>query len=500
MLAKLVPGSVQRGDAAVGGISCDSRLAGPGVLFCALPGRWADGHEFAGQAVTAGASALVVERFLDLPVAQLRVPSVRAALGPLSGAVHGWPSRRLRLAAVTGTDGKTTTAHLLERCLAASGRRTGSIGTIASKISDRTIPSGATTPEAPELHRLFAEMVRSDVQDVAMEVSSHGLDLGRVDGLFFEVAVFMNLSPEHLDHHQTMERYWQAKAGLFDSSRAKVGVVCVDDEWGERLASEATLPVVTFGRTGKADAVIEAVDTDLEGTRVHLRWRRQRLRLSTVIPGTVNADNATAAYLAARALGVRGETAGRALAHAPAVPGRFETIDAGQPFLVVVDYAHTAAALTALIDTARRLTRPASRVVLVVGARGGRYKDKRAAVGRAAAGSDLVVITTDSPGSEDPAAIADQLLDGCAQVAGARTILELDRETAIRLAIASALPGDIVLIVGRGHERSYERGREQIELDDREAARAALNSIVNRRFRKRGPVWRQHEALGVALP
>ena len=478
----MVPGSVRRGEASVVDLTSDSALAGPGVAFCALQGRHADGHEYAAQAVAAGTAALIVDRFLDLPVSQLRVPSVRAALGPLSAAIHGWPSRRLRLAAVTGTDGKTTTAHLIERCLAASGRRTGSIGTIAIKISDRTIASRATTPEAPDLHRLFAEMVQSGVQDVAMEVSSHGLDLGRVAGLSFTVAVFMNLSPEHLDYHATMERYWETKAQLFHSPRSHFGVIRIDDEWGEKLAATATLPLVTFGRARKADVVIEDVETDLNGTKVQLRWHRQRLKLFTVIPGIVNADNVTAAYLAARAMGVASEEATRALAQAPAIPGRFELIDTGQPFLVVIDYAHTAAALKALIDTARRVTGPSSRVIIVLGARGGRYRDKRTTLGRTAAGSDLVVITTDSPGTEDPATIANDLLDGCNKVTGSRTIIELDRETAINLAMALARPGDAVLIVGRGHERYYERGNQHLELDDREAARAALAASVNQQL------------------
>jgi len=478
-LEKLVPGSVRRGNASVVGISCDSRFVGPGVAFCALLGRHADGHEYASRAVAAGVPALIVGHFLDLPVPQLQVPNIRAALGPLSAAIYGWPSCRLRLAAVTGTDGKTTTAHLIEHCLAASGRRTANIGTIAIQIADRTIPSRATTPEAPELHRLFQEMVQSDVQDVVMEVSSHGLDLGRVAGLSFEVAVFTNLSPEHLEYHGTMEQYLEAKSRLFHRSRCSFAVICIDDEWGQRLASTVTLPLVTFGRTRSADVVIEDVATDLGGTKVDIRWGEQRLSLSTVIPGTVNADNVTAAYLAARALGVESEKAKRALADAPTVPGRFEVIDVGQPFLVVIDYAHTAAALTALIDTARRLTGPTSRVIVVVGARGGRYRDKRAAIGRVAASSDLVVITTDSPGDEDPVAIANTILDGCNEVGGSRTIIEPDREIAITRAIASARPGDAVLIVGRGHERYYERGSEQVELDDREAGRAALVELVS---------------------
>jgi UDP-N-acetylmuramoyl-L-alanyl-D-glutamate--2,6-diaminopimelate ligase len=475
-LSALIPEAECRGDATLVDLSCDGRQVGPGVAFCALAGRYADGHDYAEQAVAAGAAALVVERFLDLDVPQLRVPDVRSALGPLAGVVHGWPDRQLRLAAVTGTDGKTTTAHLLERCLAAGGRRTGSIGTVGTRVAGRVTASRATTPEAPDLNRLLARMVRAGVQDVAMEVSSHGLDLGRVAGLSFAVSVFTNLSPEHLDHHRTMERYWTAKARLFEPEISRYAVIGVDDEWGERLAAASSVPTVTYGRTRGADVVITDVDTDLDGTRVRLRWGRRRIELSTRTPGAVNASNATGAYLAALALGVDEELAVRGLAEAPRVPGRFDVVDVGQPFLVVIDYAHTAAALAALIETARSLVDPGGRVIVVVGARGGRYRQKRAAIGSVASRADLVVVTADSPGPEDPAVIADEILAGV-HVNSTSPVVELDRGSAIAAAIGVARPGDAVLIVGRGHERYYERGRDRIELDDRVAAHAAIERL-----------------------
>ncbi|HVC87936.1 MAG TPA: UDP-N-acetylmuramoyl-L-alanyl-D-glutamate--2,6-diaminopimelate ligase [Gaiellaceae bacterium] len=477
ILEALIPGAVRRGDATIGDVSDDSRAAGAGMAFCALGGRNADGHEYAAAAVAAHTPALIVERFLDLPVSQLRVPNVRRALGTIAAAVHEWPSERLRLIAITGTDGKTTTAHFVEQCLAAQNRRTGSIGTVAAGAAGRKLPSHATTPEAPELHRLLAAMAADGVEDVVMEVSSHGLDLGRVSGLSFDVAVFTNLSPEHLDHHKTMSRYWDAKSRLFDQAQSRFAVIGVDDEWGARLSSIVDIPHITFGRTPHADAVIEAITTDLTGTTALVRWRGEQFRLTTVVPGEVNALNATAAFLAANALGVPSEQAIRALASAPGVPGRFERVAEGQPFLVVVDYAHTAASLTALVRTARSVVSRTNRVIVVLGARGGRYRDKRAALGRAAAVSDLVIITTDSPGGEDPAAIAGDILRGCSTTTGGKTTVELDRGAAIRLAISLARPGDAVLIVGRGHEQYYEVGNTRIALDDRETARAVLKAL-----------------------
>ncbi|MGC8472462.1 MAG: UDP-N-acetylmuramoyl-L-alanyl-D-glutamate--2,6-diaminopimelate ligase [Acidimicrobiales bacterium] len=472
LAAQLDVGSL-RGDALVRSICYDSRKVLDGSLFFALPGTRTDGHDHAAAAVAAGAIALVVERPLDLGVAQLVVPSVRAAIGPMSSVFYGRPSEKLAVVAVTGTNGKTTTCALVRHCLTSAGVAAGQIGSVGTHFLGRSIATSLTTPQAPDVQWTLRQMVRSGVSAVAMEASSHGLDQRRMDGVRVDVGVFTNLSREHLDYHGTMERYLEAKARLFEPSRCRAALVWVDNEWGRELARRVEIPVTTFGQNPAADVCFSVEERGLDGIAVEVRGPEGALRLTSPLVGRVNGANVVAAYLATRSLGVPSDAARAGLATAPAPPGRFELVDAGQPFLVVVDYAHTPDALAALIDTARRIA--TGRVTLVLGARGGRDKGKRPETGRVAASADRVLLTTDSPGEEPIADIIRALYRGAIEAATpSEVIVEPDRRAAIDRALDASEAGDVVLIVGRGHEQFQHIGSETIALDDREVARESL--------------------------
>lgn len=464
------------GDAVVTGITEDSRSVRPGWLFVARRGGRTDGHRYLLDAVRRGAAAVVVERPTSLGVPQLVVANATATVGPLAARFYGYPSRQLLLAGVTGTNGKTTTCDLVRACLERTGRPAGQIGTIATRVGQQSQPSSMTTPAPTELHEHLWEMVQAGVGAVAMEVSSHALDQHRVDGIEFDVAVFTNLDTEHLDYHGTMEQYWASKARLFEPERCEQAVVCVDGPWGARLAYQAQVPVTTFAQHTGADVRYHVEDRQLAGSVVHLQGPDGELTIPSHMVGTVNGANVTAAYLAARALGVDPPTAVEALAACPAPPGRFQLVDAGQPFLVVVDYAHTPDALASLISTARRCAGPGGQVRVVVGARGGRDRLKRPRTGAVAASAGWTVLTTDSPGVEDPWSIIQQLRLGTMEVPDAEVLVEPDRRRAITMAIDAAGPGDVILIVGRGHEQVQHVNGAAIPLDDRQVAHAALTS------------------------
>jgi UDP-N-acetylmuramoyl-L-alanyl-D-glutamate--2,6-diaminopimelate ligase len=463
-------------DIAVVDCTHDSRLVQPSWLFCALRGARHDGHDHAAAALEAGAGALLVQRFLDVAAPQLRVPNVRWAIGPAAAAIHGRPSDHLSVAAVTGTNGKTTTSYLLYSAFLAAGWQAGLLGTVETRIGAHHSNSTLTTLEAPELQRTFALMRQEGVQAAVMEVSSHALDQHRVGGVTFDVGVFTNLTGEHLDYHGTIEQYYYAKSLLFTPDRCRQALVCVDDEWGVRLAAQCGIPALTFGHSATADARITAASTDRYGTRIRLSCEDGSVELSAPVVGVCNTTNVAAAYLTARALGVPGEAAVAGIALCTSIPGRFELVDLGQPFLVVVDYAHTPGAITAGIDTARSLTGPGGRVHLVLGARGGRDRYKRPEAGRAATAADIAFFTSDSPGGEDPEAIVSQMLTGALERPDGQVVVELDRAKAIHLAITAARPGDVVLILGRGHETTQLLAGRSVPLDDREEARAALRT------------------------
>ena len=472
-LAAELPDGVLRGDALVRSISYDSRKVLDGSLFFALPGTRTDGHDHAAAAVAAGAAAVVVERPIDVGVAQLIVPSVRAAIGPMSSAFYGRPSEELDVVAVTGTNGKTTTCALVRHCLTSAGVVAGQIGGVGTHFLGRAIATSLTTPQAPDIQWTLRQMVRSGVSAVAMEASSHGLDQRRMDDVQVDLGIFTNLTREHLDYHGTMERYFDAKARLFEPSRCGAALVCVDDGWGRQLARSLEIPVTTFAERADADDRFAVEEHGLDGIVVELRGPEGECRLTSPLVGRVNGANVVAAYLAARSLGVPADEARAGIATAPAPPGRFELVDMGQPFLVVVDYAHTPDALGALIATARRIA--TGRVTVVLGARGGRDKGKRPETGRVAASADRVLLTTDSPGEEPIADIIRALYSGALEAeTAAEVVVERDRRAAIDRALEISEAGDVVLIVGRGHEQFQHIGSETVALDDRAAARESL--------------------------
>jgi UDP-N-acetylmuramoyl-L-alanyl-D-glutamate--2,6-diaminopimelate ligase len=437
----------------------DSRRAGPATLFCCVPGDAHDGHDFAAAAVAAGSPALLVERPLGLGVAELRVASVRRAMGPVAAALAGFPSERLRVIGVTGTNGKTTTTQMLAAILDAAGMPCGLIGTLTG---------ARTTPEAPDLQAALAGFVADGDAAVAMEVSSHALDRHRVDGTRFAVAVFTNLSHDHLDYHRTMDAYFAAKARLFTPELADAAVVNLDDPYGRRLAGHPAIPTTGYALADAADLTLGPAGSS---------WTWRGVRLEVALPGRFNVANALAAATAAEALGVSPGAIAEGLARTGTVAGRFERVDEGQPFLAAVDYAHTPDGLRQLLSAARELG--GGRVILVFGAGGDRDRDKRPEMGEAAAaGADVVVLTTDNPRSEDPAAIISAVHDGMNDPRDLR--IEPDRAAAIALAVDEAAPGDVVLVAGKGHETTQIIGDDVRPFDDRAVLRGALRARLER--------------------
>jgi UDP-N-acetylmuramoyl-L-alanyl-D-glutamate--2,6-diaminopimelate ligase len=442
----------------VTGVVHDSRAVGPGDLFCCVPGERYDGHDFAPEAVRAGASALLVERPLPVEVAQAVVADVRPAMAQVAAAFHGHPSRQLSVVGVTGTNGKTTTTHLIQAALTAGGQRCAVMGTL----------SGArTTPEAPELQAQLAEHRDGGYAAVAMEVSSHALTLRRVDATWFAAAVFTNLSHDHLDFHHSVEAYFRAKASLFDPERAERAVVNVDDPYGRLLLESARLPTRPF-------SIADAFDLDVGLTGSTFTWRGQRFEVR--LGGLGNVANALAAATAASELGVEPDAIAAGIAGVEGVPGRFDVVEAGQPFAVLVDYAHTPAALEHVLQAAGAgAAEHGGRVLVVFGCGGDRDRAKRPAMGEAAARlADVVVLTSDNPRGEDPAAILEEVRAGA--VGAPVLIVEPDRRQAIATALATARAGDVVVIAGKGHEREQIVGDLVIPFDDAAVAREALAS------------------------
>jgi UDP-N-acetylmuramoyl-L-alanyl-D-glutamate--2,6-diaminopimelate ligase len=441
-------------------VTHDSRAVRPGALFCCLVGVRTDGHEHAASAVAAGAVALLCERPLDLDVPQVVVPDARAAMAQVAAAFFGHPSRRMSLVGVTGTNGKTTATHLLRAILEADGRPSAVIGTLSGVH---------TTPESTELQARLGALAAAGTEAVAMEVSSHALVQHRVDATWFEVVAFINLSQDHLDYHRTMEDYFAAKASLFDPERARVGVVNVDDRWGRRLVDATRLAVRPFSH---ADAV--GLEVGRDGSSFRWEGVPVRLRLS----GDFNVVNALAAAASARELGVAPSTVAEGLGSVTTVPGRFERVDGDGPVAVVVDYAHTPAGLEQVLAAARGVVADGDRrgrVIVVFGAGGDRDRAKRPAMGEVATRlADVAVLTSDNPRSEDPLAIIEEVRAGATGRADV-LVVEPDRRAAIELAVATAHPGDVVVIAGKGHEavQVWEGGRT-VAFDDRQVAREAL--------------------------
>ena len=452
-------------------LAYDARAAGPGALFFAVPGMRADGHDFASQAVTNGAVALVVEHALDLPVPQLVVEDSRAAMAVAADEFFGRPTEELAVAGVTGTSGKTTTAFLLYAVLAAAGRRPGLLGTVETRVDGERRPATRTTAEAIDLQRLFREMLDAGDRSCAIEATSHGSALSRLERVRFSALVFTNLSQDHLDFHPTMEDYFQAKRRLFFGEDAPPAAVNVGDEYGRRLADElrdAGTPLLTYGFADEAE--IRPEDIDLSGPVTSLIAAGIPLR--TRLRGRFNVENVLATVAAARLLGLPDESVAAGVESIGGVPGRFEIIDEGQPFTVVVDYAHKPGALENVLRAARELT--VGRVLCVFGCGGDRDVGKRPLMGRIASElADFPILTSDNPRSEDPAAIAQAVLAGMS----GEPEVELDRGAAIARAIELAEPGDVVVIAGKGHERGQEIAGRVVPFDDRDVASEALRAL-----------------------
>ncbi|MDA2956873.1 MAG: UDP-N-acetylmuramoyl-L-alanyl-D-glutamate--2,6-diaminopimelate ligase [Actinomycetota bacterium] len=447
-------------DVIVSQISHDSRDVSPGAVFCAVRGARFDGHEHVGEALRRGAVALVVDHRLteiDPSVPQIVVGDVRTAMGRLATAFWGDPSRQMDVVGVTGTNGKTTTTHLLAAILTAAGRPTDVIGTLSG---------GFTTPEAPELQSTLAEMRERGTRAVAMEVSSHSLVMERVTGTRFAAAVFTNLSRDHLDLHGNMEEYFAAKARLFDPSFTDIAVVNADDTYGRRLLDAPRVRTIPFSKTDLDDIQVTTIEH-------RFVWRGRSVRCP--LGGAVNVMNSLAAATVADALGVDGSTIAEALAEVAPVPGRMERIDEGQDFTVLVDYAHTPDGLSAVLRSLRESSLE-GKILVVFGCGGDRDKAKRPMMGEAAAGlADEVIVTSDNPRSEDPQAIIASIVAGVPDHLRHRLVgVITDRRAAIESAIDRARPGDVVLIAGKGHETTQTTGTNIIDFDDREIARELL--------------------------
>jgi UDP-N-acetylmuramoyl-L-alanyl-D-glutamate--2,6-diaminopimelate ligase len=479
-LVERLPGALLHGDpaTAVSGITHDSRMVQRGDVYLARSGATTHGITFVADALTAGAAAVLTDPdSVAAAVAAgcptvVEVPDPRGATGPAAAWVYGDPSADLGVIGITGTNGKTTTAYLVEAGLRAAGRRTGLVGTIESLVDGVAVPSLRTTPEATDLQALFAVMRERGVSDVAMEVSSHALALDRVAGTVFAVAAFTNLSQDHLDFHRDMEDYFAAKARLFTPEHSRRGVVGVDDAWGRRLAKQAGVPVTTVGESD-ADWIVDV----RQGNAVRLRGPDAKEHDITVqLPGSFNLRNAAVAFVVLVEAGVDPARAAAGIASLAAVPGRMERVDAGQPFSVIVDYAHTPKAVTSLLAEARTIAAADARVVVVLGCGGDRDAGKRPLMGAAAAtGADLAVLTNDNPRSEDPQAILDAMLTGARGAAApAEIFVEPDRRAAIERAIGSARPGDVVVVAGKGHEQGQEQAGKVLPFDDRQVVRDVL--------------------------
>jgi UDP-N-acetylmuramoyl-L-alanyl-D-glutamate--2,6-diaminopimelate ligase len=460
---------------AVSDLAYDATRVTPGALFVCVPGQRADGHEFAASALERGAVALLVERVLALPAPQLVVPDARLAMALAADAFFGRPTRELEVVGVTGTNGKTTTAFLLYSILAAAGRRPGLLGTVEMRIGGERRSVTRTTPEAIDLQRIFRELLDAGDRSCAMEASSHGSELKRLVGTRFRTLVFTNLSQDHLDLHGTMEAYYDAKRRLFTEpdvdGRRPPAAVNVGDPYGRRLADELRGlggQILTFGLAEDADVRAE----ELELTPSTTSFLAAGLAVRPRLRGRFNVENVVGAVAASRLLEIPDEAIVRGIEHVNGVPGRFEPVDEGQLFAVLVDYAHTPEALENVLVEARRLA--SGRVVCVFGCGGDRDRAKRPLMGEVVTRlADRAIVTSDNPRSEEPEAIIDEIRTG---MDGQETV-EPDRAAAIALAVEEAGEGDVVVIAGKGHEQGQEFRDRTIPFDDREVARDALRRL-----------------------
>jgi UDP-N-acetylmuramoyl-L-alanyl-D-glutamate--2,6-diaminopimelate ligase len=466
--------------AEVTSLAYDSRRVQRGTLFFAIQGEKADGHAFIPQALERGAVAVVSERLppSDLASCWVRVPHIRRALSTAGRVFFGQPDLRLKLTGITGTNGKTTTAFLVDSILRAAGISAGLFGTIEYRVGDHAIPALNTTPESLDLWSYFAQTVEAGGTAVVMEVSSHALAQERVWGFPYSVAVFTNLTRDHLDYHKDFEHYYEAKRRLFEglgTPPPQWAVINLDDPWGKKLLDVPCPHRLTYGMNSNAQVKMKHLDRRHNGLEGTIVTPAGKVQLASSLVGRANLANILAATAASIAYGIPLEKIEEGLKDLKAVPGRFERIDEGQPFLVIVDYAHTDDALRNVLSTARELTR--NRLIVVFGCGGERDRVKRPLMGEAAGSlSDLAVLTSDNPRGEDPLLIMSDALVGL-QKAGKPYWAEVDRETAIRKAVEEAREGDVVVLAGKGHETYQILKDRTIPLDDREVARKILREM-----------------------
>ncbi len=470
LIRALAPSEVTGGrPVEVGDLAYDTRSVAPGALFFCVPGRRQDGHELAWEAIERGAVALVVERELEVGVPQLLVPDVRAAMAVAADVFFGEPTKELEVVGVTGTNGKTTTAFLLHSMLEAAGHRPGLVGTVEWRVGGHARPAPFTTPEAIDLQRLLRQMVDAGDRSVAIEASSHGAALKRLDRIRFDALVFTNLSQDHLDLHGTMEEYFVAKRSLFTGAQPPPAAVNIGDEWGRRLADELLdrhrAPLVTFGHDERAEIRPLELAVSPSGSS----FEAAGIAIETHLPGAFNIENALAAVAAGLLLDLDEGAIAKGIAEVEAVPGRLEPVDGGQSFRVLVDYAHTPDSLETALQTARELAN--GRVIVVFGAGGDRDRGKRPQMGKVAVeNADVAIVTSDNPRAEDPLAIIEDVLQG----AGLAAEIDPDRRSAIERAIGLAEPEDVVVIAGKGHEQGQDIGGVVHPFDDRVVAREAI--------------------------
>ncbi|GBF75468.1 UDP-N-acetylmuramoyl-L-alanyl-D-glutamate--2,6-diaminopimelate ligase [Paenibacillus sp. 598K] len=470
----------------IGGIRIDSRKVVPGDLFICLPGHTVDGHDYAAQAAERGAAALVVQRPLPVALPQLIVKDSRLAMAILGSHYYGYPSERLRMIGITGTNGKTTTTYLIERLLADAGRPAGVIGTIEMRYAGRSLPMSGTTPESLDLQQALADMAATDTAYCVMEVSSHALEQGRVKGIRYRSAVFTNLTQDHLDYHQTMDNYAAAKSLLFsrlgnayapESSERSYSIINADDPYGVQLAKASAAEVITYGIEAEADVRASNIAISARGTSFHLETFRGGLDVQLRLVGKFNVANALAAVATGLAEGLELTQIRDSLEQIAGVPGRVEAVDAGQDYAVIVDYAHTPDGLDNVLKAVKEIA--AGRVICVFGCGGDRDRTKRPIMGRIAAShADYMLITSDNPRSEDPERILRDIEAGLLadEVPPSRYALEVDRREAIKKAVEMASSDDVVLIAGKGHETYQIIGSRTFDFDDRQIAEQLIRS------------------------
>ncbi len=465
------------------GIAYDSRQVEPGFLFVAVKGLNADGHEYISQAVEQGAAAIVMQREVNISpgVAWILAADTRHALALLSTRFYGCPSSRMKMIGVTGTNGKTTTTNLLAAVLNVSGQKTGLIGTIHNRIGSRILPVKHTTPESLELQRLLHEMSTEGVDTCVMEVSSHALSLHRVDGCEFDVVIFTNLTQDHLDFHRDMDEYLESKLRLFRSlalpgekKGVKYSVINADDQYAKHFIEASSGKVYTYGVRCKADVMAEDVQINSKGVSFTVKGKWGSCKLQLKLTGLFNVYNALAAFSASLALGIPAGLIIKALEESDGVSGRFELVNCGQDFAVIVDYAHTPDGLENVLKTARQIAH--GRLITVFGCGGDRDRTKRPLMGGIATSySDFSILTSDNPRTEEPLHIISEIEKGISSPAAKDSYLvEADRRRAIQRAISMACPGDVVVIAGKGHEDYQVIGLQKFPFDDRLEAAAAL--------------------------